>query len=108
MAVDIAQRQGKKMPDPFDLLTNFAMFGAVVFETLAVASIFVFRKKYPGMPRPYKCPGYPIVPIIYVIAFLGVLTSYFLDKEKAIEAFSGVGFTLAGAAVYYLLLRDRK
>jgi amino acid transporter len=108
LAVDIAQRQGKKMPDPFDLLTNFAMFGAVVFETLAVASIFVFRRKFPDMPRPYRCPGYPIVPLIYVIAFVGVLASYFADKDKAIEAFSGVGFTLAGAAVYYLFLRNRR
>lgn len=108
LAVDIAQRQGKRMPDPFDLLTNFAMFGAVVFETLVVASIFVFRRKYPDMPRTYRCPGYPIVPMVYVIAFIGVLASYFADKEKTIEAFSGLGFTLAGAAVYYLFLRDRK
>lgn len=108
LAIFVAERQGRKMPDPFDLLTNFAMFGAVVFETLAVASIFVFRQKLPGMPRPYKCPGYPIVPIVYVIAFIGVLASYFLDKEKRIEAYSGVGFTLVGAAIYFLFLRNRQ
>src|SRR5262249_7485798 len=32
---------------PFDVVTDFAMFGAVAFETLAVASIFMFRWKYP-------------------------------------------------------------
>ena len=32
----------------FDVLTDYAMFGAVSFETLAVASIFICRRQYPG------------------------------------------------------------
>src|SRR5438034_7403913 len=28
----------------FDIITDFAMFGAVIFETLAVTTIFVFRR----------------------------------------------------------------
>ena len=35
----------------FDMLTDFAMFGAVIFETLAVTTIFIFRKRRPDMPR---------------------------------------------------------
>ncbi len=31
----------------FDTLTDFAMFGAVIFETLAVSTIFVFRRRMP-------------------------------------------------------------
>src|SRR5262249_52046172 len=42
----------------FDILTDFAMFGAVVFETLAVMTIFVFRRRLPDAERPYRCPGY--------------------------------------------------
>lgn len=105
LAVDLAVRAGKKMQDPFDLLTDFAMFGAVIFETLVVASIYVFRRTMPDAPRPYKCPGYPVVPAIYIVAFIGVLASYFVNREKALQAFSGVAFTLAGALVYALFLR---
>lgn len=107
LAGAMAQRSKLVETDPFDLLTNFAMFGAVVFETLAVASIFVFRRTLPNAIRTYRCPGYPFVPAIYVVAFLGVLASYFINREKAFEAFSGVAFTLAGAAVYALFLRRR-
>jgi amino acid transporter len=32
---------------PFDILTDYVMFGAVIFETLAVTTIFVFRRRYP-------------------------------------------------------------
>ena len=54
---------------PFDVVTDFAMFGATTFETLAVASIFVFRRKIPPTPenRPYRCSGYPVVPALYVL-----------------------------------------
>lgn len=105
LAVDLARRYGRQIPDPFDLLTDFAMFGAAIFETLAVAAIFVFRRTIPEAPRPYRCPGYPIVPLIYVVAFTGVVTSYFTNESKLLQAAAGTAFTLAGAAVYWLFLR---
>ena len=53
----------------FDVLTNYAMFGAVSFETLAVASIFMVRRQYPvgKVDLPYRCWGYPIVPALYIV-----------------------------------------
>src|SRR5262249_36072712 len=43
----------------FDTITDFAMFGAICFETLAVLSIFPLRRKLPDVERTYRCPGYP-------------------------------------------------
>jgi amino acid transporter len=91
----------------FDVLTDYAMFGAVLFETMAVASVFMFRWKRPEAERPYRCLGYPFTPAIYVLCFAGLLASYFVDKEKRIEAYSGLGFALLGAAVYGLFLRKK-
>jgi amino acid transporter len=91
--------------DHFDVLTDFAMFGAVVFETMTVASIFAFRRSRPDAERPYRCVGYPVVPAFYVLCFLGVLASYFADERKYLEPFSALGVILAGAAVYSLFLR---
>src|SRR3954453_13341038 len=61
----------------FDRLTDFAMFGAVIFETMAVMSIFVFRWRYSRMERPYRCPGYPVVPALYVVLPAFVLVNMF-------------------------------
>ncbi len=91
----------------FDVLTDYAMFGAVVFETMAVASIFMFRWKRPEAERPYRCVGYPWTPAVYVLCFAGLLASYFVEPDKRIEAYSGLGFALLGAAVYGLFLRER-
>ncbi len=85
----------------FDRLTDFAMFGAVIFETLAVVSIFVFRRRRPDAERPYRCPGYPLVPALYVILPVFVLVNMFVHER--VEALAGVGFIALGAAVYSIL-----
>jgi amino acid transporter len=85
----------------FDILTDYAMFGAVIFETMAVVSIFVFRRKRPGAERPYRCWGYPVVPALYVLLPAFVLGSTFVNEP--LEAASGVAFILLGVATYFAL-----
>jgi amino acid transporter len=87
----------------FDIMTDFAMFGAVIFETSAVATIFVFRHRFPNAERPYRCPGYPFVPILYVLILALILTNMFLKQRT--EALAGLGFIAVGAAVYVLFGR---
>jgi amino acid transporter len=90
----------------FDRLTDFAMFGAVIFETLAVVSIFIFRRRRPDAERPYRCPGYPVVPALYVILPACVLVNMFLNER--VEALAGVAFIALGAAVYGILGLGRR
>jgi APA family basic amino acid/polyamine antiporter len=87
----------------FDRLTDFAMFGAVIFETLAVVSIFVFRRRRPDAERPYRCLGYPLVPALYVILPAFIVVNMFLRKDTIVEALAGVGFIALGAMVYAVL-----
>jgi amino acid transporter len=89
----------------FDRLTDFAMFGAVIFETLAVVSIFIFRRR-PDAERPYRCPGYPLVPALYVILPACVLVNMFLNER--VEALAGVAFIALGATVYGILGLGRR
>jgi amino acid transporter len=84
---------------PFDALTDFAMFGAVIFETLAVTTIFVFRRKYPHAERPYRCWGYPVVPMLYLILPTFILGNMFVSQQ--VEAGIGVALILTGVLVYY-------
>jgi amino acid transporter len=88
----------KESKSHFDRLTDFAMFGAVIFETLAVVSIFIFRRRRPDAERPYRCLGYPVVPALYVILPACVLVNMFLDQT--VESLAGVGFIALGALVY--------
>jgi amino acid transporter len=89
----------------FDLMTDFAMFAAIIFETSAVCTIFVFRWRYPNAPRPYRCWGYPVVPILYALIFAGVAVNNFIERKT--EAVGVVGFVILGVAVYYLFAPKR-
>ena len=87
--------------DHFDLLTDLAMFGAVIFETMAVLTIFVFRRRRPDAERPYRCWGYPVVPALYVLLPAFVIVYTFLTKQ--VFALSATAFIALGVVVYYAL-----
>ena len=81
------------------------MFGAVIFETLAVATIFVFRRRHPELERPYRCWGYPLVPGLYVVLLALVAVNMFVKQTT--EAVVGVGFMAVCAIVYACSLRKK-
>jgi amino acid transporter len=99
-----------QLKDPFDVLTDFAVFGAAGLETLMIAGIFVLRRRYPQSthPLPYRCPGYPVVPAVYVLVMLAVLANMFWSPDQRTVALIGVGFIVVGAAVYAVLFAGRK
>ena len=94
-----------KDKSPFDVITDFAMFGALSFETTAVASIFLFRRRFPKnkVPLPYRCPLYPFLPAVYVLVLFSVLANMFVKQRT--ESLTAVGFILIGSLVYLLFLR---
>jgi APA family basic amino acid/polyamine antiporter len=90
-----------RMKSPFNRLTDFAMFGALIFDVMAVIAIFRLRKIMPGVPRPYRCPGYPYLPAIYVLAPIFVLVNMMFSHQ--IESFAGLTLIALGAMVYFAL-----
>jgi len=93
---------GRALKSSFDLLTDFVVFGATLLETLAVATVYVFRKKppYATMERRYRCPGYPVVPAVYILAMLGVLGNMLLTAESRTTALVGLGLIALGVVAY--------
>lgn len=89
----------------FDLLTDFAMFGAVAMETLAVAAVMVFRVKKPDADRPYRCWGYPVVPVVYCCVMALVLANMFATPAQRAVAVPGAIFIAAGVVLYQVKLK---
>ena len=105
-SLDLNVPAGKPL---FDVVTDFAMFGAVTFETLVIAALFILRQRYPAESRalPYRCPGYPVVPALYVVIMACVLRNMFMSPDQRTEALVGVAFILVGAAVYAVVFARR-
>jgi basic amino acid/polyamine antiporter, APA family len=87
-------------------LLDMVSFVVVLFYIFTIWGIFRLRKKYPDAERPYKAFGYPVLPIIYIllaIAFCSLLLIY-----KSGFALAGLGITLIGIPIYYLVLGGYK
>lgn len=93
--------------DVFDLLTDYAIFGATSFETLAVATLFVFRHRFPQerVALPYRCWGYPWLPALYVLAMGAVLVN--MAWTKRTQSLAALGFIAVGAVVYAVFFGGR-
>jgi APA family basic amino acid/polyamine antiporter len=64
---------------------------ALVF---AIAAVFVLRRTMPDAPRPYRTPGYPIVPLVFV-----VVVSLFLFGIASSNAARGDWAPVLGLAI---------
>ncbi len=63
----------------FEDLFNLAIFSEWLFYMFATGSVFVFRKREPDLPRPYRTWGYPVVPILFIAAATVLLAYSFFQ-----------------------------
>src|SRR5262245_33610274 len=57
----------------FSQLFTYVIFGGWIFYALAVLSVMALRRKEPGMPHPFRVPGYPIVPILFALTAFAIV-----------------------------------
>ena len=104
----------------FDMLTDTLIFVAWISYGMGVLGVFVLRRRQPDAARPYKVPGFPWVPGIFVIfaaAFL-FLTVYndvmnyraavAAGKPGLINCAFGTGLVLIGAPIYFFYRAKQK
>jgi basic amino acid/polyamine antiporter, APA family len=86
-----------------DALANYVGFAITLFLGLAVAAVFVLRRREPLAPRPFKALGYPVTPAIFTLASLAiVLNAFYTDPRRTLI---GAAIILAGVPVYVWLRR---
>ena len=54
--------------------------GLAIFSMLAMSSIYILRWRRPDLPRPFRTPGYPVTPAIYLILTLLLTLAIFHDR----------------------------
>jgi basic amino acid/polyamine antiporter, APA family len=88
----------------FDTLTDAAMIGAWLFYGAAVSTLFVFRRTAAEAPRPYRCPGYPVLPAIFLLLIACVIVNTFVATPR--QAYLAVGLMLLGFPFYFYWSRN--
>ncbi|GAB5055274.1 MULTISPECIES: amino acid permease [Pediococcus] len=84
----------------FDLLTDMIVFVMWIFSLLIFIAVFILRKREPDLKRPYRVPGYPVIPIIAIVGGFFILITTIVTQFEL--AMIGMIVTLLGVPVYYL------
>lgn len=82
----------------FDTLTDIYVFILWIFYGLTGAAIFILRRTQPDAPRPYRTWGYPIVPILFLLATIFLLINTLMANTKL--ALAGLALIALGLPVY--------
>ncbi|HEY5441261.1 MAG TPA: amino acid permease [Gemmatimonadaceae bacterium] len=85
----------------FEQLAETFVTAIVPFYALAVASIFVLRKR-PTYDPPFRTPLYPIVPWMFILATVFLLGNAIVDPSSRWATLAVLGIILVGIPVYYL------
>jgi basic amino acid/polyamine antiporter, APA family len=83
----------------FDQLTDLAIFAFWIFYGMITAAVFIFRRREPNAPRPYRTLGYPIIPIIFVLVTIFLIG--FTIWNLFIQSVVGLVIIVLGLPVYY-------
>ena len=84
----------------FQNLYQYTSVGLSVFALLFIGAVYVLRWRRPDMERPFRLPGYPVVPAIFLVVILFMTVFAFKQWPKP-SAYS-LGSILAGIPVYYV------
>ncbi|MFI5455049.1 MAG: APC family permease [Isosphaerales bacterium] len=78
----------------------YAGVGLSIFSMLAMSSIYILRWKRPDLPRPFRTPGYPVTPAVYLVMTALLTVAIFFNRPK--ESSYALLSILAGVPFYYL------
>jgi APA family basic amino acid/polyamine antiporter len=82
----------------FEELTNMAVVSYALFWIPVVLAVIVLRRRWPHSPRPFRVPGYPVVPLLVVIIMVWIVISAFLSKPQ--ESIATLVLILLGLPLY--------
>lgn len=91
------------MSGKYSDLLEYVVFAALLFYVLTVYAVIRLRQQQPDLPRPYKVPAYPVLPILYLVAALAVMIGQMCLHPTFAGA--GLGIILSGLPIYMFCKR---
>jgi len=86
----------------FEQLADTFVTAIVPFYALAVAAVFVVRRRGASYDPPFRTPLYPIVPVLFILATLFLLGNAIIDPTSRNGTLAVLGTIVVGIPVYYL------
>ncbi len=80
-------------------------FGALLMYSLSVISLLILRRTEPGLPRPFRTPGYPLVPYAALLISVSSLVALCLFNPQSALIFALI---MVGSFLLHRLLPGKR
>jgi basic amino acid/polyamine antiporter, APA family len=84
----------------FEQLLTYVVFAGWIFYALGAMSIFTYRRRFPLAYRPFRVPGYPLTPLLFVLSAVAIVLNTLITQPGS--ALLGLGAVLLGTPAYFL------
>lgn len=84
----------------FEQLLTYVVFVGWIFYALGALAIFAYRRREPHRPRPFRTPGYPVTPLLFVLSAAAIVVNTVVTQPA--RAAVGIGIVLVGVPVFYV------
>src|SRR6266550_42738 len=85
----------------FEQLADTFVTAIVPFYALAVGAVFILRRR-PDYHPPFRVPGYPVVPAIFIVATILLLGNAIIDPASRVATLAVLGVILLGIPIFFL------
>jgi len=83
----------------FETLLAYEVFVGWIFYALGAAAVISLRRKRPHAARPYRVPGYPVTPVLFIAAAAALVINTIAAQPRV--ASIGLVMVLLGAPAYW-------
>jgi APA family basic amino acid/polyamine antiporter len=82
----------------YQSLYEYMLFALLLFFAATGLAVLVLRRRAPGLARPYRTWGYPVVPVFFIVMCLAVFAIQVASQP--LKSLLGAGLLACGVPVY--------
>lgn len=84
----------------FEQLLTYVVFVGWIFYALGALAIFAYRRREPDLYRPFRTPGYPVTPILFVLSAAAIVINTVVTQPR--NVIFAIGLMVLGIPAYYM------
>jgi basic amino acid/polyamine antiporter, APA family len=84
----------------FSQLLTYAVFTGWIFYALGALAVMMLRRSEPNAVWPFRVPGYPVTPILFVVAAIALVINTIVTQPGISSI--GLAFVALGAPVFFI------
>ncbi len=90
----------------YDQLANMVIFAVFIFHVPTAWAHIKLRRQRPDADRPYRTPGGPVIPILYLLTSVAIVASNLWLEDYRVYSLLALGVIVVGVPAFFLQSRN--